>query len=79
MAEVKCPICGHVFDPQADQTYKDGSVTLVRGDSDEEGARRLLPKRLRDRLPRIVDVRCPNPKCKQTFEYNLDTNEVFNG
>lgn len=74
MAQINCPYCDKLFDAEAEQTHQSGKTAPVRGVQDNE-ARESLPRRLRDRLPRVVDLRCPH--CGREFEYNVDTNEVF--
>ncbi len=60
MRKVKCPKCGNEWMEDVEKTYEDGKTVVIRA---------LTPNRPSLKKEKCVDLVCPNPKCKNQFEY----------
>ncbi len=62
---VKCPHCRYIFRTDTGEREKDGETVFVRGILN---FCKPKPKRVK-----TIDIECPNPKCKKTFEYPVES------
>ncbi len=62
---VKCPYCGYKFKTDIEERKKDGETFVWRS-----FLHFLIsqPKRVK-----TIDIECPNPSCKKTFEYPVES------
>ncbi|VVB87988.1 Uncharacterised protein [uncultured archaeon] len=61
---VKCPHCGYEFRTDIGEQEKDGETVAVRSILNFWKPK---PKRIK-----TIDIECPNPNCRKTFEYPVE-------
>ncbi len=62
---VKCPHCGYEFRTDTEEREKDGEIVAVRS------ILNFWKPKLR--RTKTTDIECPNPNCKKTFEYPVES------
>ncbi len=61
---VKCPYCEYKFRTDTGERERDGETIAVRSI--------LNFWKPKSRRVKIIDIECPNPNCKKTFEYKIE-------
>ncbi len=62
---VKCPHCGYKFRTDIGQRERDGETIAVRSI--------LNFWKPQSKCVKTIDIECPNPNCKKTFEYSVES------